>query len=337
MADSKPTLDQLLSDLKKKIYSPLYLLQGEESYFIDVISDYIEANVLSDVEKEFNQTIVYGRDTDIQTLISYARRFPMMANYQVLIVKEAHELDKIDELETYVKNPVPSTILVLCHKYGTLDKRKSLYKSIDKAGVVFESPRIYDNKIPDWIVDYLRVRNYRITPKGALMLTEFLGNDLSKVVNEIQKLLINLPPGSEINEEIIDLNIGISKDFNVFELTKVLGAGDVYKSNLIIRHFAANAKENPLVKVVPILSAYFTKLLLYHTLADKSRNSVASALGVNPFFIGEYEQAAKRYSPGKLFKIISLLREYDLKSKGVESGSASDGELMRELVFKILH
>jgi DNA polymerase-3 subunit delta len=312
-------------------------LHGEESYFIDVISDYIEHHVLSDLEKEFNQTIVYGKDTDIPTLVSYARRFPMMANYQVLIVKEAHELEKIEELQSYAENPLTSTILVLCYKYGTLDKRRGLYKALEKNGVVFESPKFYDNKIPDWISDYLRVRKYRITPKAAVILTEFLGNDLGKIVNEIQKLLISLPPGSEINEETVDQNIGISKDFNVFELQKALGAKDVYKSNLIINHFGANPRENPLVKIVPILSGYFTKLLLYHTMPDKSKNSVASVLGINPYFVPEYQQAARNYPLAKLFQIISWLREYDLKSKGMDSGSASDGELMKELIFKILH
>jgi DNA polymerase-3 subunit delta len=334
---SKISLDQLLTDLKNQIYSPIYLLHGEETYFIDVISDYIEQHVLSDLEKEFNQTIVYGRDSDVPTVISYARRFPMMANYQVLIIKEAQELEKIEELLSYVEHPVPSTILVLCHKYATLDKRKLFYKALEKRGTIFESAKLYDNKVPDWITDYLRVRKYRISPKAALILTEFLGNDLGKIVNELQKLLINLSPGAEITEEIVDQNIGISKDFNVFELQKALGAKDVYKSNLIINHFAANVKDNPLVKIVPILSAYFTKLLLFHTMPDKSQNNVASVLGIHPFFVQEYQVAAKNYPAGKLFRVISDLREYDLKSKGVDSGSASDGELMRELVFRILH
>jgi DNA polymerase-3 subunit delta len=334
---SKISLDQLLTDLKNQIYSSIYLLQGEETYFIDVISDFIEQHVLSELEKEFNQTIVYGRDTDVATVISYARRFPMMANYQVLIIKEAQELEKIEELLPYVEHPVPSTILVLCYKYDTLDKRKAFYKALEKKGIVFESAKLYDNKIPDWISDYLRVRKYRISPKAALILTEFLGNDLGKIVNELQKLLINLPEGAEITEEIVDQNIGISKDFNVFELQKALGARDVYKSNLIINHFAANAKDNPLVKVVPILSAYFTKLLVFHTMPDKSKNNVAATLGIHPFFVQEYQQAARNFPVGKLFRVISDLREYDLKSKGVESGSASDGELMRELIFRLLH
>jgi DNA polymerase-3 subunit delta len=331
------SFDNLLSDLKNQIYHPIYLLYGEESYFIDAISDYIEQNVLSDLEKEFNQTIVYGKDSNVFTLMSYAKRFPMMANYQVLIVKEAQDLDKIDELLPYVENPLKSTILVLCYKYGKPDKRKSLFKSIEKAGVTFESARLYDNKIPDWINDYLRQRKYAITPKAAALLSEFLGADLGKIVNELQKLLINIPAGSEINEEYVEKNIGISKDYNVFELQKALARKDVLKSNQIILYFGANLRENPLVKVIPILYSYFSKVLTYHFLPDKSKNSVAAALSVNPFFVADYQQAAKSFPVSKTVGIISLLREYDLKAKGVDNVSAGDGELMKELIFKILH
>jgi DNA polymerase-3 subunit delta len=331
------SFDQLLSDLKNQIYHPVYLLHGEESYFIDAVSDFIEAHVLSDLEKEFNQTIVYGKDSNVLTLMSYAKRFPMMANYQVLIVKEAQDLEKIEDFQPYMENPQPSTILVLCYKYGKLDKRKSLYKSIEKIGVTFESARLYDNKIPDWINEYLRQLKYTITPKAAAMLTEFLGADLGKIVNEIQKLLINIPAGSEINEACVEKNIGISKDYNVFELQKALTKRDVLKANQIILHFAGNLRENPLVKVIPMLYAHFSKILLYHFLADKSTNAVASALGIKPFFVTDYQQAARSFPAGKTVAVISLLREYDLKAKGVENASAGDGELMKELIFKILH
>ena len=331
------SFDNLLADLKNQIYYPVYLLHGEESYFIDIISDYIEQNVLSDLEKEFNQTIVYGKDSDVSILISYARRFPMMANYQVLIVKEAQDLEKIEDFQPYFENPLTSTILVLCYKYTKYDKRKTFYKTIEKHGVAYESARLYDNKIPDWINEYLRKRNYSITPKASALLCEFLGADLGKIVNEIQKLLINIPAGAEINEEYVEKNIGISKDFNVFELQKALAKKDVVKANQIILHFAANLRENPLVKVIPILHSYFVKVLTYHYLPDKSKNSVASALSVNPFFVADYQQAARNFPVGKVVSVISYLREYDLKAKGVENASAGDGELMKELIFKILH
>ncbi|MFZ4521312.1 MAG: DNA polymerase III subunit delta [Bacteroidales bacterium] len=331
------SFDNLMGDLKNQIYHPVYLLHGEESYFIDMVSDYIEQHVLSDLEKEFNQTIAYGKDSNVFNLMSYAKRFPMMANYQVLIVKEAQDLDKIEDFQTYVEHPLTSTILVLCYKYGKLDKRKGLYKAIEKHGIAFESAKLYDNKIPEWINDYLHQRKYAITPKAAALLTEFLGADLGKIVNEIQKLLINIPPGTEINETYVEKNIGISKDFNVFELQKALARKDVLKANQIILYFAANLRENPLVKVIPILSAYFSKVLAFHYLADKSKNSVAAALGVNPFFVADYQQAAKTFPVGKTIAIISYLREYDLKAKGVDNVSAGDGELMKELIFKILH
>ncbi len=329
--------DQILLDLKNKIYYPVYLLHGEESYFIDEISGYIEENILDEQEKEFNQTIVYGKDSNVATLISYARRFPMMANYQVLIIKEAQDLDKLEEFLPYVENPLKSTILVICHKYGKLDKRKVFYKCIEKNGIVFESPRLYDNKIPDWIHEYLGKHQCSITQKAAFLLTEFLGNDLSKVANELNKLLINVNKGSEITEDYVEKNIGISKDFNVFELQKALGKKEVFKANQIIRYFAANPRENPLVKVVPIIFAFFSKILTYHFLQDKSRNSVAAALSVNPYFVPDYQQAAKNYPVHKLVRIIEILRTYDMKSKGVESSSVPDGELMREMIFKILH
>jgi DNA polymerase-3 subunit delta len=333
------SFENILLDLKNKIYSPIYFLFGEESYFIDVISDYIEANVLSEIEKEFNQTIIYGKDIDIPTLTSYARRFPMMSNYQVILVKEAQDLNKIEELETYILNPLESTLLVLCYKYEKIDRRKSLFKSIEKKGILFESARIYENKIPDWIAEYVRKQNYSISTKACYLLSEFLGNDISKIVNEISKLIINVPEKQEITEDYVEKNIGISKDFNIFELQKALGKKDVLKANQIINYFAANLRENPLVKVIPLLFSYFSKILVYHHLPDKSRNNVAAALSVNPFFVADYQQAAARYTSSKIISIISILREYDLKSKGVDSSGTSfpDGELMKELIFRILH
>ncbi|MCX6281363.1 MAG: DNA polymerase III subunit delta [Bacteroidetes bacterium] len=329
--------ENILSDLKNKIYYPVYLLSGDETYFIDMVSDFIEENVLSGQEKEFNQTIVYGKDVDAATVISYAKRYPMMSNYQVLIVKEAQDLDDLDTFLPYVQNPVNSTILVLCYKYGKLDKRKSLYKAFEKSGVVMESALLYDNKIPEWINNYVTVHGYSVSPKAAVLLAEFVGNELSKIVNELTKLFINLPEGSEITEDVIERNIGISKDFNVFELQKALGRKDVYKSNMIIGYFAANLKENPLVKVIPNLYSYFTKVLIYHYLPDKSRNNAAAALSVNPFFVQDYQTAAKNYPVYRAVAVISLLREYDLKAKGLDNASATDGELMKELIFKILH
>ncbi|MCB2221406.1 MAG: DNA polymerase III subunit delta [Bacteroidetes bacterium] len=329
--------EQIISDLKNKIYYPVYFLAGEEPYYIDTISDYIEDHVLSDVEKEFNQTVVYGRDTDVLAIISQAKRYPMMANYQVVIVKEAQNIQKIEELLPYVENPLSSTLLVINYKYKKVDKRKSFFKQLDKKGVLFESKKLYDNQVAGWINSYVAQKGFKITPKASAMLAEFLGTDLSKIVNEVNKLVLNVPASSEINDELVERNIGISKDFNIFELQNAIGTRNVLKANQIINYFAANPKENPLVKTITLLNTFFSKILIYHQLADKSRNNAASALSVNPFFVKDYQDAARHYSIGKLIKIIGYLREYDLKSKGVGNISTSDGELLKELLYKIMH
>jgi DNA polymerase III subunit delta len=331
------SFEEIINDLTNRIYYPVYFLFGEEAYFIDEISDFIEKNVLNEMEKEFNQTIIYGKDTNVQTLISYARRYPMMANYQVIIVKEAQDIEKWEEFSGYFENPLNSTLLVFCYKYEKIDGRKSIFKTIQKNGILFESPRLYDDKIPEWIRNYVSAKKYSITPKACTLLSEFLGNNLSKVVNEISKLIINIPQGVEITEEYIEKNIGISKDFNVFELQKALGRKDVFKANQIIRHFAGNPRENPLVKILPILYSFFSKVLVFHYLQDKSKFNAASALSVNPFFLPDYQVAAKNYPVAKLVSIISILRIYDGKAKGVDNVSANDGELMKELIFKIIH
>ena len=329
--------DQILDNLKNKKYSPIYLLSGEEAFFIDEISDYIEANVLGEGEKEFNQTILYGKETDVPTIISVAKRFPMMSDYQVVIVKEAQEIKKIEDLASYATQPLESTLLVLCYKYKKFDKRKTFTKTVAKTGVFFESAKLYENKIPDWINSQLQKKGYTIRPKAALMLTEFLGTDLSKISNEIGKLEINLPKGTEITDAIIEENIGISKDYNVFELQKALGSKNVFKANQIVNYFAANQKDNPMPKVVGVLNMFFSKLLMYHSTKDKSSNNIAKILSINPFFVNDFQRAAKSYPFSKLTQVISLLREYDLKSKGVNNSSSTDGELMKELVFKILN
>jgi DNA polymerase-3 subunit delta len=344
--------NDILSELKRKIYRPIYFLMGEEPYFIDMISDYIENKVLDESEKEFNQSVLYGRDVSAAEIIGAAKRFPMMSDYQVIIVKEAQNIkdlikkekedgkakDKTKQpFEAYIEHPQKSTILVFCYKYKTIDKRTSLAKLIDKNCVLFESKKIYDNQVPDWINNYLKGKEYSVGPKASALLTEYLGSNLSKISNELDKLMINLPAKSEITVEHIQSNIGISKDYNVFELQTAIGKKEVLKANRIVNYFSANEKENPLVMTVASLYGYFCKLLSYHFLTDKSQKSVASALGVHPFFVGDYERAAKNYSAGKLKAIFGYLREYDLKSKGVDTGSASEGELLKELVFKILH
>lgn len=331
------TYNQIITDLRNKIYYPVYFLFGEEAYFIDEISNLLEESVLSETEKEFNQTIVYGKETDPLTIISYAKRFPMMSNYQVVIIKEAQDVKNIEQLLPYAEKPLKSTLLVVCYKYKKIDRRTLLARVIDKNGVLFESKKLYDNKVPEWIRNYVTEKGYRITPKASVLLAEYLGNDLSRITNETGKLFINISPDTEIDGDHIEQNIGISKDFNIFELQRALGSKDIYKANQIANYFAANEKENPLIKTIAILNSFFTKVLMYHQLADKSRNSVASALSVHPYFITDYQVAAKNYSFNRITRIITYLREYDLRSKGVNNATTEEGQLLKELVFKILN
>ncbi len=340
----------ILSDLKNKKYKPVYFLSGEEPYFIDLISDYIEKNVLDESEKEFNQTVLYGGEITANDIVGAAKRFPMMSEYQVVIVKEAQSIknflkeedDKKKEktksaFEAYLENPLQSTILVICYREKKIDKRTNIAKVIAKSGVLLESKKLYDNQVPDWIKSYLAQKKYTLNPKAAVLLAEYLGTSLSKITNEIDKLIINVPANTEITPEHVQQNIGISKDYNVFELQNAITKKDVVKANRIINYFAANPKDNPLVMVVALLYGHFSKVLLYHSVQNKTKSNVASEMQINPYFVGDYEIAGKNYPLGKLKSIFSYLREYDLKSKGVENTSATDGELLKELVFKIMH
>jgi DNA polymerase-3 subunit delta len=329
--------EQIIADLKNKIYYPVYFLFGDEPYFIDFICDYIEANVLNEAEKEFDQTVLYGRDISIGTILDTAKRYPMMSGYQVLIIREAQDILKIEDIQSYVEHPLKSTILVIAYKYAKFDKRKTLAKSLEKNGVLFESARIYDNQVPAWITSQVQGRGFKISPKACALLAEYLGADLGRIMNEVDKLVINIPEGSSITEEVIERNIGISKEYNIFELQTALGTREIVKANRIITYFAANPKQNPAVVVMTVLFTFFTKLMVYHQLADKSRNNAAAALSVNPFFVKDYQEAAGNYSMRKLRGIISLLRQYDLRVKGVNNASTEEGELLRELVYKILH
>jgi len=329
---------QILKDLKNKVYHPVYFLTGEETYYIDLISDYIENNVLDEAEKDFNQTVLYGKESDMATIISEAKRYPMMANHNVVIIKEAQHLSReIDKLESYLENPTPTTLLVFCFKYKKIDGRKAIGKLLKKKSVFLETKKLYDNQVPEWITTYLKAQRYSITPQAALLIAEFLGADLGKVVNELEKLIINVPEGNEITPDTVEKNIGISKDFNNFELNKALGTKDVLKANKIIYHFSKNEKDHPLVVTVGLMYSFFTNILKFHYSKDKSRNNIASVLRISPFFVGEYEVAARNYPIRKAVKIIEYLRDYDLKSKGVNNASTPNSELLKELVFKILH
>jgi DNA polymerase-3 subunit delta len=282
--------------------------------------------------------VFYVKDADVRSIIDAARRFPMMANYQVVIVKEAQELKKIEDLIFYVEKPLKSTILVINYKYSTLDKRTKFYKTLLANAEILESKKLYDNQIPDWVINFLKKEGIAIDAEAAALLTEFLGNDLSKIAHELDKLSLMLPEGTKlINKLHIEKNIGISKDYNNFELTKALGQKNVLKANRIADYFSKNPKAAPFTVTIQVLFSFFSKVLNFHFLTDKSRSSVASNLGINPYFVAEYEQAARKYNPSQTVAIISYLRDYDMKSKGVGNTSVPDGELLRELLFKILH
>lgn len=329
---------QLVADIKNGNIKPIYLLMGEEPYYIDKISEFIEETVLTEEERGFNQMVLYGRDVAVEDIVSNAKRFPMMAERQVVIVKEAQDLSRtFDKLDDYAKNPQPSTVLVLCYKYKTVDKRKAVYKAINKTGVVFESKKLYDNQVPDWIKRVLSPRGYTITPKASQLLVEFLGTDLGKINNELEKLQIVLPKNTQITPEHIEENIGISKDYNNFELRKAIGAKDSVKAFKIVQYFADNPRDNPMVVTVALLFNFFSQLLQLHGMKDKNPRSVASALRVNPYFVNEYLDAARNFPMRKVSQVVALLREFDVKSKGVNSNAVPQGDLLKELLVKILN
>ena len=327
----------IISDIKSGNIKPIYFLMGEEPYYIDKISDYIEAHVLADSEKGFNQQVMYGRDATIEDIVAAAKRYPMMAERQVLIIKEAQDLSRnIEKLVSYAENPQPTTVLVLNYKYKKLDKRKKLHKVIAKTGFIFESKKLYENQVSDWIRKVLSEKNYKIEPKASLMLVEFLGTDLSKISNELGKLMLVLPAGTIISDTHIEENIGISKDFNNFELRKAVGEKQIVKANRIIKYFGENPKNNPLIMTISLLNGYFTQLLLFHGLKDKSKSAVARNLGVNPYFVDEYFVAARNYPMRKVAQVIAFLRDADVKSKGVGANQSNE-DILKELLFKILH
>ena len=327
----------IIQQINNKVYQPVYFLMGEESYYTDKISDYISKNVLTKEEKEFNQITLYGKDSDVSTVISEAKQFPFGSTYRVVIIKEAQDIKKIEDLEIYLDNPLPSTILVVCYKYKKIDKRKSFGKNLSKKCILFDSKKLYENKIPSWIKTEIKKLGFSIDDKSANILTQYLGNDLSKINNELSKLVLHLKTGEQITPKIIEDNIGISKDFNVFELQNALGIKDVLKSNQIIKYFSENPKNHPFVLTLSSLFTFFQKVMIYQNLKDKSSKNAASALGVNPYFVSQFQIAARNYPMKKLFKIFTYLKEYDLKSKGVNNASTPEYELLKELTFKILH
>jgi DNA polymerase-3 subunit delta len=329
---------KIINDIKAGNIKPIYFLMGEEPYYIDRITEYLENNLLTEDERGFNQMVLYGRDTTIEDIVANAKRYPMMAERQVVIVKEAQELAKtIEKLESYAENPQLTTVLVLAYKYKTIDKRKKITKTLDKHGLVFESKKLYENQVGQWINRILQGRGYSIEPKANAMLVSFMGNDLSRIANELTKLAIILPKGSTITPHHIEENIGFSKDFNIFEFRKAIGDKNQYKVYQIASYFAQNQKENPMVLINGQVFSFFASLLQYHGLKDKSPANVAKTLRVNPYFVNDYIGAAQNYPMKKVSHIVATLRDIDVKSKGVGANALPQGDLLKDMLISIFN
>lgn len=332
------SFSQIMTDLKNKIYKPIYFLQGEEPWFADQIIAHIHDRVLNESEKAFNQLVLYGRDTDISSIITTARRFPMMANHMVIIIKEAQNLKSLDGLELYAANPLHSTILVFSYKYKSLDKRTKLFKALNDKGYIFDSPKLYEDKVPDWINWYLKQKNLSAAPEACQLLTEYLGADLSRIANEIDKLTLILPSADKkISVVHIEKFIGISKEYNSLEYNKALLKRDSARAYRIAFNMGKNQKNNPMPLIIASLYSQFSKILAYHFVEDKSRQGLIAALKINPYFISDYQTGARNFPPAMAIRVISLLREYDGRSKGADGVTYDQADLLKELTFKILN
>jgi len=332
--------EDIIKEIKNKKYYPIYFLSGEESYYIDVISNYLEKEVLEDDQKDFNLNVMYGRDVDCAEIVTAAKRFPMMSDTQVVVVKEAQNVKSFDNLKTYIENPLKSTVLVICYKHKKLDKRTAWGKLISSSpNVAFlETKKLYENQLPEWIVKYCKSQGYEIEAKASFLLVESVGSDLSRLHNELDKLFLNVKKGDKINADAIEKYIGISKDYNVFELTNAIGKRDIVKINKIVNYFVANSKDASIYIVIGVVLNYFTALLSYTFIKEKNdKFTLAKKMGVSPYFVADYIAASKIYNPRKVVENISILREFDMKTKGVGVSGVSRGELLKEMMYKITH
>lgn len=333
---------KILDKLKSQKYDPVYVLQGEETYYIDLISNYIESNVLTDAEKGFNQVVLYGKDVTVSAILNHARRFPMMAERQVVIVKEAQDISDLQKeggtkmLLDYLQRPVPSTLLVLCHMHKTFDKRKELGKKIEQLAeaVTFKKPK--DNELAGFIEEYIKGREFKMDDRAVQVLAEYVGNDLNRLANEIDKVLINTQPGNPITADLVMMHVGISKEYNIFELQKALIRKDRFQANKIVNYFEANTKRSPVIPMVAFLYSFFSKVLIATASPDRSDSGIATFLKINKYFAGDYSVTLRNYTTKQIVATISLLKQTDLKLKGVDSGDASEGQILRELVLRMM-
>ena len=330
----------ILRSLHLKQYQPVYFLHGTEPYFIDRIAAYIEQEILDEGEKAFNLTVAYGKETDHLQVLDAARRYPVMSAHQVVLIKEAQEMKSLPELLAYIEKPVPSTILCICYMHKKFSFNSNFGKALKKNAVVFEAKRLYDNQIPDWIVQYGKERKLTIRPAEAALIAEYLGAELSKVANEIDKLALNVPEGAPVSHEQIEKYIGISREYNVFELQKALAARDWPKTFRMVQFFSSNAKKNPFVVIVGTLYGFFSKVYMLHFLSGASDNELMQKMEVgNAFFLKDYRLAARNFNRRQTEEVIGLLKEYDLKAKGVgvNTTNVAEGELLKELAWRIIN
>lgn len=328
---------EIIAQFKSKETQPVYFLHGEEPFYIDQITDAAIKHILEESERDFNQTVVYGKDVDLNALQEQVKQFPMMAEKQLVILKEAQDVRDWTPLENYFDSPVPTTVFIICHKYKKADKRKKFFKSIQKNGVIFESNKVYENQIDGWIKSYLKTKGYTITPKASILLIDFLGNSLGKIAKELDKLSIILEKGTEISEVHIEENIGISKDYNPFELSNAIAKRDILKSHKIINYFDQNPKATHITVLIPTIFSFFERLMKAHFAGTNDPKQLQMKLGMNYYAAMEVIKAKAIYKPKKIATNIALLHQYDLKSKGVNRGAGSDADLMRELIYQLMH
>lgn len=333
---------KILDRLKAGKYDPVYVLQGEETYYIDLISNYIERNALSESERGFNQVIVYGKDTTMATLLTHAKRFPMMAERQVVLVKEAQDIQDLNKetgaklLLDYISRPLTSTVLVLCHKHKTVDKRRELGKKIDQLTVSATFKKPYESQLGDFIQEYASGRGYKIEETAVRVLAEYVGNDLNRLANEIDKVLIGLPPTEVVTADRVMAQVGISKEYNIFELQKALIRKDKFQAAKIVNYFEANTRKNPIIPLVAFLYSFFSKLLIAHSTTDRSEKGLVTTLKISPFAVKDYSVALQQYSLRNVMSGITLLKQADLKLKGVDAGDQTEGEILKELIFRLM-
>lgn len=332
------TFEAILKDLKNGKYSPIYLLHGDEPYYIDKISSYIENNILNDGEKAFNQAVLYGKDTEFKTVVDEARQFPMMASHRVIVIKEAQDMRSLKNLAAYAEKPSPQSIVVINFKHKKFDARTKLAKAIKANGVLFQSKKLYDNQVQGWITSYISDKGYSISPDAAMITAEYLGSDLNKVANEMDKVIVNLKDEKTISADLIKEMVGISKDYNVFELQKAIGTMNTEKVFRIVDYFAANPKSNPLVMVLSNLFGYFSKVYIAAYHGKKSDNELKTLLGLpTPYFVKDYRVAAQNFKGQRLINIFEALKEADLKSKGVGARNLEPKAILRDFMITVFY